>query len=73
MSKKITRTICDSVNHIHLPKEVLLPDWARWDKKDKKGDRVEYNPCSTVALGSAQPLIETSIRNIFWGVKAASV
>jgi len=28
--------------------------------------------CRTMALGSTQPLTEMRIRNIFWGVKAAS-
>ena len=31
----------DSVNHTRLPKEFLLPDWARRDKQETKGDRVE--------------------------------
>ena len=39
--KKITKTICDSVNHTRLPKDVLLPDWTHRDNKGKKGDGVE--------------------------------
>jgi hypothetical protein len=31
------------MNHARLPKEVLLPDWARQDKQGTKGDRVY--PC----------------------------
>jgi len=32
-----------------------------------------YNPSGhTMALGSTQPLTETSTRNVSWGVKAAS-
>jgi hypothetical protein len=30
----------DSMNPIRLPKAVLLPDWARRDMQDTKGDRV---------------------------------
>jgi hypothetical protein len=30
----------DSLNYRRLPKEVLLPDWARRDMKGTKGDRV---------------------------------
>ena len=30
------------MNHTRLPKEVLLPDWARWDKRGKRGNRVKY-------------------------------
>ena len=33
------KIICDSVNHIRFQKEDHLPDWARRDNKDKKGDR----------------------------------
>ena len=34
----MTKTTCDLVNHIHFfPKEILLPDWACWDKKSYKG------------------------------------
>ena len=36
----VTKTICDSVNLTRLPKEVLLPDWARLDKQGKKDGRV---------------------------------
>ena len=34
------------MNHALLPKEVLLPDWARRDKQDKTGDRVKYRTLS---------------------------
>jgi hypothetical protein len=30
------------MNHPRLPKEVLLPEWARWDKQGKKGDGVYW-------------------------------
>ena len=30
------------MNHTRFPKEDHLPDWARRDNKDTKGDRVEY-------------------------------
>jgi len=40
--KEIIKTICDSVNHIRLPKEDLIPDWAHRDNEVTKGDRVEY-------------------------------
>ena len=30
------------MNRTHLSKEVLLPDWARWDKQDKKCNHVKY-------------------------------
>ena len=33
--------MCDSVNHTRCPKEDHLPDWARWDNKVTKGDRVD--------------------------------
>ena len=33
--------MCDSVNHTRFPKDDHLPDWARWDNKVTKGDRVE--------------------------------
>ena len=36
--KKITKTICDSVNHNRFPKEDHLPDWARRDNKFAKDD-----------------------------------
>jgi len=39
VKKEITKTICDSVNHTRFPKEDHLPDWARRDNKDTKGDR----------------------------------
>jgi hypothetical protein len=39
---KITKTIYDSVNHTPLPKEVLLPDWARREMQIKKCDRVQF-------------------------------
>jgi hypothetical protein len=29
------------MNHTHLPNEILLPNRARRDKQDTKGDRVE--------------------------------
>jgi len=32
-SKIIIKTICDSVNHTHFPKEYHLPDWACQDNK----------------------------------------
>ena len=32
------------MNHTHLPKVVLLPDSARWDKKGTKGDCVNWEP-----------------------------
>ena len=35
--KEITKTICDSVNHIRFPNEDHPPDWARRDDKVKKG------------------------------------
>jgi len=28
----------DSMNHTRLPKEVLLPDWARREKQGTEGD-----------------------------------
>jgi len=31
----------DSVNDTRLPKEFLLPDWARRDKQGTMGDRVD--------------------------------
>jgi hypothetical protein len=31
------------MNHTRLPKEILLPDWARRGKQDKKGDRVKWD------------------------------
>ena len=40
--KKITKTICDSVNRTRLPKKFLLPDWARQDNQVTYGDCVEY-------------------------------
>jgi len=42
IKKEIIKTKCDSVNHTRFPKEDHLPDWARWDNKVTKGDRVEY-------------------------------
>ena len=38
---KITKTKCDSVNHIRFPKEDHLPDWARRDNKVTKGHCVK--------------------------------
>jgi len=38
--KEITKTMCDSVNHIRFPKEDHLPDWVCRDKHGKRGDRV---------------------------------
>jgi len=34
--------MCDLVNHTHFPEEDHLPDWARRDNKDTKGDRADY-------------------------------
>ena len=42
MKEKITKTTCYSMSHTRLPKEVLLPEWARRGKQGKKGDRVEH-------------------------------
>jgi len=39
---KITKTVCDLVNRTYLPKQVLLSDWAHWDKQGKKGDHVDH-------------------------------
>jgi len=39
--KKITKTMCDSLNHTRFLKEDHLPDWVCWDKHSNKGDRVE--------------------------------
>jgi len=39
--KTIIKTICHSVNHTRFSKEDHLPDWARWDNKVTKGDRVD--------------------------------
>ena len=39
--KKITKTVCDSVNHTRFPKEDHLPDWEHRDIQVTKGDRVE--------------------------------
>ena len=39
--KTIIKTKYDSVNHARFAKEDHLPDWARWDDKFAKGDRVE--------------------------------
>jgi len=36
--------MCDSVNHTRLPKEDLLPGWARQGKQGTKGDHVEHVP-----------------------------
>ena len=30
------------MNHTHLLREVLLPDWARWDKQGETGNRVKH-------------------------------
>jgi len=40
-------TICDSVNHTRVPKEDHLPDWARRDSKDMKGERLEIVTVTT--------------------------
>ena len=31
------------MNHTSFPKEDHLPDWARRDNKDTKGDRVDHH------------------------------
>ena len=31
------------MNHTRFPKEDRLPDWARQDNKDTKGDRAYYD------------------------------
>jgi hypothetical protein len=49
-SKKITKTVCDSVNHCRFPKEDHLPDWVRRDKHGYKGDRVDCRAIYTSLL-----------------------
>jgi hypothetical protein len=39
------------MNHTRLPKEVLLPVWARRDKQGKNGDRVD-NKQKNLCLGN---------------------
>jgi len=54
--KNISKTICDSVNHTRLPKEVLLPDWVRWDNQGKKGDRVDLASIEYLAVCVPEPV-----------------
>jgi len=42
------------MNHTRLPKEVLLPDWARRGKQGKNGDRIELRTTRLIVkLGEA--------------------
>jgi hypothetical protein len=68
--------------HVHI---ILRPRWRSWLRHYVTNKQVMglnpngatgifhwHNPVSrTMALGSTQPLTETSTRNISWGVKAA--
>jgi hypothetical protein len=40
INKQTEKTIYDLMNPTHIPKEVLLPDWACRGISGKKGDRV---------------------------------
>jgi len=48
--KEITKTMYDSVNHIHFPKEDHLPDWIFQDKHGNKADHVEYSSPNIVRV-----------------------
>jgi len=52
------------VNHSRLPKEDLLPDWARWDNKVTKDDRVDtFNK----SVGSSLSKTSISLCHEYWG------
>jgi hypothetical protein len=40
IKRKKAKTIYDLINPTFLSKEVLLPDWARWDMRGTKGGHV---------------------------------
>ena len=46
--KKITETVCDSVNHTRFPKEDNLPDRALRENQVKKGDRLDCGPWNSL-------------------------